>query len=56
MSDSKITPSYYGGFSNGAQVIDITEWLNNNRGTAVAYIVRAGRKPGEPELDDLKKA
>lgn len=38
-------PSHYAeGWSNGAEVIDITENLNFNRGNAVKYIARAGRK------------
>lgn len=56
MSDA-INPSHYkNGYSNGAEVIDITENLNFNRGNAVKYIARAGKKPGEDELKDLKKA
>lgn len=56
MSDA-INPSHYkDGFSNGAEVIDITENLNFNRGSAVKYLARAGKKPGEDELKDLRKA
>lgn len=56
MSDA-INPSHYkNGYSNGAEVIDITENLNFNRGNAVKYISRAGKKPGEDELKDLQKA
>ena len=50
-------PSHYAdGWSNGAEVIDITENLNFNRGNAVKYIARAGKKDPEKELEDLKKA
>ncbi|AXQ51890.1 hypothetical protein KDJ57_gp55 [Gordonia phage Catfish] len=50
-------PAHYAtGFSNGAQVIDITENLNFNRGNAVKYIARAGRKDPTKELEDLGKA
>jgi hypothetical protein len=52
----KINPPHYRGFSNGAQPWDIAERLNYNRGTALVYIARAGRKQGESALDDLKKA
>jgi Protein of unknwon function (DUF3310) len=52
----KINPSHYRGFSNGAEVIDIAERLNFNRGTAIKYLARAGRKQGEAVIDDLKKA
>lgn len=50
-------PAHYsGGWSNGAQVIDITEHLNFNRGNAVKYIVRAGKKNPDNEIEDLQKA
>lgn len=47
-------PHYTDGWSNGAEVIDITENLNFNRGNAVKYIARAGKKGNE--LEDLFKA
>lgn len=49
-------PHYANGWSNGAEVIDITENLNFNRGNAVKYIARAGKKDPTTELQDLKKA
>jgi hypothetical protein len=50
-------PSHYAeGWSNGAEVIDITENLNFNRGNAVKYIARAGRKDAMRTVEDLKKA
>lgn len=50
-------PSHYAeGWSNGAEVIDITENLNFNRGNAVKYIARAGRKDAKKTIEDLKKA
>jgi hypothetical protein len=51
-------PRHYAeGWSNGAEVIDITEHLNFNRGNAVKYLARAGKKGGpEKELEDLQKA
>lgn len=55
MSDNVNNPQHYQ-FSNGAQVIDITENLNFNRGNVVKYVARAGRKDESPELEDLKKA
>lgn len=51
-----ISPNHYQGFSNGAEVIDITENLNFNRGNAVKYLVRAGRKDPTKTLEDLNKA
>ncbi|MFD5308282.1 DUF3310 domain-containing protein [Streptomyces ardesiacus] len=52
------SPSHYAdGWSNGAEVIDITEHLNFNRGNAVKYLSRAGKKGGPgKELEDLQKA
>lgn len=51
-------PSHYAdGWSNSAEVIDITEHLNFNRGNACKYLARAGKKGGpEKELEDLQKA
>lgn len=51
-----ISPDHYQGFSNGAEVIDITEHLNFNRGCAVKYLCRAGRKDPTKTLEDLNKA
>ena len=51
-----INPPHYQGFSNGAQVIDITENLNFNRGNAVKYLARAGAKDPAKEIEDIKKA
>ncbi|WP_395759503.1 DUF3310 domain-containing protein [Streptomyces althioticus] len=57
-SDAVSHPSHYAdGWSNGAEVIDITENLNFNRGNACKYLARAGKKGGpEKELEDLRKA
>lgn len=49
-------PHYADGWSNGAEVIDITENLNFNRGNAVKYIARAGSKDPAKEIEDLQKA
>lgn len=38
------------------EAIDVTELLNFNRGNAVKYILRAGKKASEPELQDLEKS
>jgi hypothetical protein len=46
---------YYSG-SNGEQLISFLENMSFPRGSVVKYVVRAGRKPGEDELKDLKKA
>lgn len=50
-------PRHYAeGFSHGAEVIDITENLNFNRGNVVKYVARAGRKDPAKEREDLLKA
>lgn len=57
MSDA-INPKHYQ-FSNGVQVIDISENLTSNGGQALQYIARAtrfdGHVKGDP-LEDLQKA
>lgn len=55
MSDP-INPAHYQGFSNGAQVIDIVENLPCNRGAAIKYLARAGRKDPTKHVEDLRKA
>lgn len=58
MSDN-INPGHYQGFSNGAQVIDITENLTFNTGSALKYLARAGRTDGQnkgQQVEDLRKA
>lgn len=54
-SDPVNHPDHYTQFSNGAEVIDITENLNFNVGNAVKYLARAGRKTEDP-VEDLRKA
>lgn len=49
-------PHYADGWSNGAEVIDITEHLNFNRGNAAKYIARAGKKNPDTEVEDIQKA
>lgn len=51
-----INPSHYKGFSNGAEVIDIVENLTYNRGAAIKYLARAGKKEIADEVEDLLKA
>ncbi|WAB08815.1 hypothetical protein SEA_SUCCESS_28 [Streptomyces phage Success] len=55
-ADSVNHPSHYTWLPNGLEVIDLTEHMNFNRGNAVKYIARAGRKSKATELEDLKKA
>lgn len=40
----------------GVEAIDITEQFNFNRGNAMKYIIRAGKKDPAREVEDLMKA
>lgn len=56
-SDNVSHPSHYiNGWSNGAEVIDLTEHLSFCAGNVVKYVCRAGRKDPEKYVEDLKKA
>lgn len=55
-NDAVNHPGHYTWLPNGLEVIDLTEHMNFNRGNAVKYIARAGRKSKTTELEDLKKA
>lgn len=56
-SDSVSRPPYYAnGWSNGAEVIDLTEHLSFCAGNVVKYVCRAGRKDPDKHLEDLRKA
>jgi hypothetical protein len=56
VEDSVNQPSHYTWLPNGFEVIDLIEHLTLNRGNAVKYLARAGRKSAATELEDLKKA
>jgi hypothetical protein len=51
-------PAHYGGADNPYEAIKVIEaWgLGFHLGNTVKYISRAGLKPEEPPLKDLKKA
>lgn len=49
-------PHYANGWSNGAEVIDLTEHLSFCAGNVVKYVCRAGRKDPDKYVEDLKKA
>ena len=49
-------PHYANGWSNGAEVIDLTEHLSFCAGNVVKYVCRAGRKDPEKYVEDLEKA
>lgn len=53
MEDVVNHPSHYK-LPGGVEVIQVTRHLNFNRGNAVKYLCRAGKK--DDELQDLKKA
>ena len=56
MSDPVHHPAHYTRLSPQPRDV-IVEWgLSWNRGDAVAYIARAGNKPGADEIEDLEKA
>ena len=56
--DAVNNPSHYGGSDNAYEAIKVIEaWgLGFCLGNTVKYISRAGKKPGESNLKDLKKA
>ena len=49
-------PHYADGWSNGAEVIDLTERLSFCAGNVVKYVCRAGRKDPDKHVEDLEKA
>ena len=49
-------PHYAEGWSNGAEVIDLTEHLSFCAGNVVTYVCRAGRKDPGKHVEDLEKA
>lgn len=49
-------PHYAEGWSNGAEVIDLTEHLSFCAGNVVKYVCRAGRKDPDKYIEDLEKA
>lgn len=56
-SDNVSHPLHYAnGWSNGAEVIDLTEHLSFCAGNVVKYVCRAGRKDPDKHVEDLEKA
>lgn len=56
-SDNVSHPTHYTkGWSNGAEVIDLTEHLTFCAGNVVKYVCRAGRKDPDKYIEDLEKA
>ena len=58
MSDNSIKPDYYNSYPQGFRPIEvINSWgLGFELGNAVKYISRAGNKPGQSRVQDLRKA
>ena len=54
MSDLINHPPHYK--MQGMEAIEITEQFNFNRGNALKYIIRAGKKDPAKEVEDLLKA
>lgn len=50
------TPPYYLSRTTGADLTPLVAPLPYYVGAAIKYLVRAGRKPGTPAVDDLRKA
>ena len=53
-----MTPKYYIG-TNGIEAFDVIEGFqphNYNIGTAITYLLRAGKKEGNPTSQDINKA
>lgn len=50
--------SHYASLDGSTTVQDVIEafGMNWNRGNAIKYLIRAGRKDPDKELDDLRKA
>lgn len=54
-----MTPKYYIGKYKGIEAFDVVldfQEDNYNLGTAITYLLRAGKKPNNPMVQDLKKA
>lgn len=53
------TPSYYIGKHKQIEALDVVfdfQEDNYNLGTAITYILRAGKKPNNPMTQDIQKA
>lgn len=59
VKDDPINPKHYSDFNKlGMSALHITELygLGFHLGSVMKYVLRAGKKKGESELNDLKKA
>ena len=58
-TQKKLTPSYYLGKYKGIEAFDVCmDFASDsyNIGVAIAYLLRAGKKPNNPMVNDLLKA
>ena len=55
MTNNVNHPDHYTGFTGGAEVIDIAEHLNFNRGNVLKYVTRAGTKDQNENSKTSKK-
>ena len=56
VNDSINHPKHYTSHPSGIETIQITRHMNFNRGNAVKYLMRAGLKDPDKEVEDLQKA
>jgi len=49
-------PEHYNRHPSGIECITIVEAFNFNLGNVIKYIWREGLKPGEADIDELRKA
>jgi hypothetical protein len=54
--DNISRPAHYGWHPSKVQCADITGAFSFNLGNVIKYVWRAGRKDGNPVLQDLRKA
>ena len=58
-TNQKLTPSYYLGKYKGIEAFDVCMDFardSYNMGVAIAYLLRAGKKEGNPKSQDINKA
>ena len=51
-----VHPEHYNKHPSGVECIDIIRWFPFNIGVAIKHLWRAGLKPGEKAVEDIKKA
>ena len=58
-TNQRLTPSYYLGKYKGIEAFDVCMDFardSYNMGVAIAYLLRAGKKEGNPKSQDIRKA